>query len=128
MRNLRAIVYEHTSRNTNILNISQMVQRIINSSRVGSLISAITFRQRITLGPWHFLNRSVIRAEAPRKKFTFRLVFEALRPNTRKEIQENIARLHVFLHDAQYDDPVDIARRDVLSNFLYCHCSASTQR
>ena len=38
--------------------------------------------------------------------------------NTRKDIDEHIAKLHPFIYDSRFVDPVDVARRDVLTSML----------
>ena len=38
--------------------------------------------------------------------------------NTRKEIEANISTLHPFHFQADYVDPTDVARRDVLTSFI----------
>jgi len=38
--------------------------------------------------------------------------------NTRKEIEANISILHPFHFQADYVDPTDVARRDVLTSFI----------
>jgi hypothetical protein len=38
--------------------------------------------------------------------------------NTRKELDANIMLLHPFIYQPEYVDPVDVARKDVLTSFL----------